>query len=125
MERVDDDGVFVGVLHRQQCKVHAAARLPRQCAPSGVDLREHPGALGVVGDGGHVWPGEHQVGIVVGADVIDEAGEHAERVLEMVPARTWTTSGVSSRTGYSSIMRAARCTRPVLPSSRSNIAREA
>ena len=51
LERVDDHGVLVGVLHRQQRQVDAAAHVRRQVVPRGLGLGEHLGALRVVRDG--------------------------------------------------------------------------
>ena len=50
LERVDDHRVLVGIVHRQQREVHPTALAARQLAPGGLDLREHLGALRVVGD---------------------------------------------------------------------------
>ena len=58
----------------------------RQVVPD-LDLREHLGALGIVRDGGHVRSRQHEVRVLLlEVDVLREAGQHAERVLEPVPA---------------------------------------
>ena len=49
LHRVDDRGVLLGVFHRQQRQVHAAAHIRRQVTPRGLDLGEYLGSLGVVG----------------------------------------------------------------------------
>ena len=51
LQRVDDHGVLLGVLHRQQRQVDAAAHIRRQVVPRGLGLGEHLGALRVVRDG--------------------------------------------------------------------------
>jgi hypothetical protein len=50
LERVDDDGVLFGVVHRQQRQVNAAAHVRGQRMPGGLGLREDGGALRVVRD---------------------------------------------------------------------------
>ena len=54
LQRVDDDRVLVGVVHRQQREVDPAADRRRQRVPGRLDLGEDLGALGVVGDRGDV-----------------------------------------------------------------------
>ena len=105
-----------------RCTRRRAAR--GQLAPGRLDLGEDLGALGIVGDRGDVRTREHEVRVLVGAHVLDEAGEHAERVLEAVPARDLDDQRRVEPQRVSSIIRAARSTRPVLPSSRSNTARD-
>ena len=66
--------------------MHAPADPPRQLRPGRFDLREHLLALGIVRDRRHVGAGQQQVRLVVGADVLGERREHAQRVLQAVPA---------------------------------------
>jgi hypothetical protein len=86
LERVDDHGVLVRVAHRQQREVHPAAHRAREPLPGRLNLGEHLGAFRIVGHRGDVRTGEHEVRRLVGPDVLGEAGQHPERVLEAVPA---------------------------------------
>ena len=84
LERVDDDGVLVHVVHRDRRQVHPLANAVGQRAPLRTALGQHLGAFGIVVHAGHVRPGQHEVG--VGWAV--HAGEplhHAGHVLEAVP----------------------------------------
>ena len=42
LERVDDHGVLLGILHRQQRQVDAAAHIRRQVVPGGLGLERTP-----------------------------------------------------------------------------------
>ena len=124
LERVDDDRVLVEIVHRQQREVHAPPDAPRQLAPGRLDLRQHLGSLGVVGHRRDVGSGQHQVRLLLGVDVLGEPGEHAQRVLEPVPARhlrEQRACRAAAAPPRSCVAR--RSTRPTLPSSRSNTAR--
>ena len=87
LKGVDDHRVLVGVRHRQQGEVHATADPAGQLRPSRLDFCEHLLALGVVGDRRHVGARQHEVRLLVGADVLGERSEHAQRVLQAIPAR--------------------------------------
>ena len=52
LERIDDHGVLLGILHRQQRQVDAAAHVRRERVPGGLGLGVHLGALRVVRDSG-------------------------------------------------------------------------
>ncbi len=86
LDRVHHRRVLLDVVHRQRREMHAAPA-SRQAAPdrAGVDLGEHLGPFGIVRDARHRRAGEDQVG-VVGLAVFGEAAEHADRILEPIPA---------------------------------------
>lgn len=67
--------------------MHAAADPTRQLRPGRLDFCEHLLALGVVRDRCHVGARQHQVRLLLVADVLGERREHAQRVLEAIPAR--------------------------------------
>jgi hypothetical protein len=87
LERVDDDRVLLGVLHRKGRQVDAAAGLVGQRLAQGDRVAPHALALRVVGDRLHRRTGVHEVGAGVRGHVLGEAANHPERVLEGVPAR--------------------------------------
>ena len=125
LQRVDDHGVLVRVLHRQHRQVHPPPRRAGQRMPCRLDLGEHPGTLGVVGDRGDVRAREHEVRRLVCAHVLHEAGQHAERILEVVPARHLRDQRrVEQQRAPPRSSARCRWTRPALPSSRSNTARD-
>ena len=84
LERVDDRRVLLEVVHRQRGEVHAGrarrpgARSRRARASSSTSC-----ALGVVGHGLDGRAGVDEVDVVVvGRDVLGEAVDHAQRVLQ-------------------------------------------
>ena len=114
LERVDDHRVLVGVGHRQQREVHAAADVARQrrARPPRPprtprrprDRRRRPSRPG---------PASTRCGSSSAPDVLGEAREHAERVLQPVPARDLHDQRRRrAAAARSSISSAARSTRP-------------
>ena len=87
LQRVDDDRVLVGLVHRQQREVHAPADALRQLVPRRLDLLEDLRALGIVGHRRDVGAGEQQMRVLVGVHVLGEGRQDARRILQTIPAR--------------------------------------
>jgi hypothetical protein len=87
LKRVDDDCVLVGIVHPDRREVDAGTELLWQALPRGDRAAQDLLALGVVGDSFHCWAGVEEVRARGVGDVLGEALDHAQRILEGVPAR--------------------------------------
>ena len=88
--------------------------------PGVVDRGKDAGTLRVVGDRLGRRPGEHEMRVDVRRDVIDEAGDHAERILEPIPAGDLNHDSVIGAERLDLDHLARRSTRPGVPSERVN-----
>ena len=73
--------------------MHATTDPARQLRPGRFDLCEHFFPLGIVRDRRHVGARQQKVCVFLGVDVLGERREHAERVLQAVPARDLREQG--------------------------------
>ncbi len=87
LERVDDRRVLLQVVHRQKSQVDALAHGRLELAPVAASGGQHGGALGIVGHGVDRRPCVDQVRVGMGGDVTREPVDHADGVLQRVPAR--------------------------------------
>src|SRR4051812_27712258 len=86
LQGVDHRRVLLAVVHGQRREVHARADVGGELLARALAVLEHLAALRVVVDGLDVGPGEDEVRVAVRRDALGEALDHAEGVLEAVPA---------------------------------------
>jgi hypothetical protein len=87
LERVDDDGVLVAVVHRERGEMHPTTHFRRQAPPSFPALGEDLCALRVIAHPGHLQSGQHQMRLPDTMLVAraDETCHHPCHVLQPVP----------------------------------------
>ena len=87
LERVNDCGVFLDVVHRHACDCHSETQFVRQRPPRSLNFVERFRPLRVVGDGVDRRSSENQLSLLhVRERVLREAAHHTERVLDAIPA---------------------------------------
>ena len=87
LQRVHDRRVLLEVVHRQARQVHALPRGAVEARDEVPGLFEDLGSFRIVGHGAHRRARIHEVRVSPGRDVLDEALDDAERILQPVPAR--------------------------------------
>jgi hypothetical protein len=123
LKRVDDHGVLLGIVHRQQRQVDAAAHIRRQSCQAASASSEHLGAFRVVRDRADVRSRQQEVRFLSRVHVLGERGDHSQRILEGVPTRDLREQRTVEGQLRSSTISAWRSTKPTLPSRRSKTAR--
>ena len=87
LQRVDDRSVLLEIVHRQACQVHTLPRLSVDARDVLLRLLQDPRSFRIVRHRVHRGTRIHQVRVTVRDDVLDEPPDHAQRVLQQVPAR--------------------------------------
>jgi hypothetical protein len=86
LQRVDDHGGFVGIVHRDAREMNAASHRVGQLTPGADALVEDLAGFGIVRDAVNGRTDKRKVHIRAGVEVFGEAVQHASHILHAIPA---------------------------------------